>query len=40
MSDAGYPASAVLEGIANLVTKSFVILESIASGGRGRCLRR
>jgi predicted ATPase len=34
MSDAGYPAAAVLEGIANLVTKSFVILSRSPSGDR------
>jgi predicted ATPase len=31
---AGYPESAVQEGIANLVAKSFVILNRSPSGGR------
>jgi predicted ATPase len=34
MSGAGYPESAVPEGIANLVAKSFVILNQSPSGGR------
>jgi predicted ATPase/DNA-binding winged helix-turn-helix (wHTH) protein len=34
VSDAGYPASVVLEGIANLVAKSFLTLDQSSSGGR------
>jgi predicted ATPase/DNA-binding winged helix-turn-helix (wHTH) protein len=34
MHDAGYPASVVLEGIANLVAKSFLILDQSSSGSR------
>jgi predicted ATPase len=33
-SDAGYPASAVQDGVANLVEKSFVILDRSPSSGR------